>query len=54
MVPGTRVNSGGGEKGSESQYILKAKPTGFSDRLCAGCERKIRIKDDSKTLGVQN
>lgn len=47
------MNSRGGEKEPESLYILKAKPTGFADRLRVGCEREIRIKNDSKTLDLQ-
>lgn len=40
----------GGSKSQDSRHVLKAKPTGFVDRLNTVYERKKGVKVDSSVL----
>lgn len=56
MKDGGRLGtgSGSGEKASNLSPILKEESTRFADTLDVWCERKRRVKDNSKILALNN
>lgn len=46
-------NSRDGEKWSESEYIIKMKPTEFANKFVLECERNIVVKDDSNVFHLR-
>lgn len=46
------AGSGGGEKGSGSEHILRVDPTRFANRL--GMRHERGIKDESKVFAFSN
>lgn len=51
-----RLNKGSRDSGkqAESGHILKKEPTGFSEELDVGRERKKVVKEDYKVSDVNN
>lgn len=46
--------SGGGKKWSNSIHILEVQQTRFTEQLHAESERKRRVQNDVKVLGLSN
>lgn len=47
-------NSIKGEKWSESEYIIKVKPTEYANKLGLECERDTVVKIDSNAFDLRN